>query len=320
MNHLLEIFCGTGGVGKTTLSYTRANFHASKEKKTLILTIDPSKRLKDFIKDDNDKDLQVFLFNPEETFKKISTGDKNYNNRILNLLMSKLGGMNEILSLVELSLIIKDDSYDKIILDTPPGKHFLDFLESSKKIEKFFSKTFIDVFNFFFSEKKNKSFIQKALDTGFEKLISYLEKVTGENFVKEFLEALGIIYDLKTEFLEALKVHDLLKDTSKTKWFLVTSVEQSKYEEAMKISELNFLKDHNIVALVNRTLQFSDLELEGYEKEVIQSQKDSQNRLLKLLALDFKKIQTFNQIMDNNISIQVDLITKRWEQLENDSI
>jgi anion-transporting ArsA/GET3 family ATPase len=42
----LEIFCGTGGVGKTTLATSRANFLAKKNLKVLFITIDPSLRLK----------------------------------------------------------------------------------------------------------------------------------------------------------------------------------------------------------------------------------------------------------------------------------
>ncbi|MBT6324576.1 MAG: AAA family ATPase, partial [Bdellovibrionales bacterium] len=45
----IEIFCGTGGVGKTTLATSRALFLASKNLKVLLITIDPAKRLKQIL-------------------------------------------------------------------------------------------------------------------------------------------------------------------------------------------------------------------------------------------------------------------------------
>ena len=45
----VELFCGTGGVGKTTIATARALNLAKQNKKVLLITIDPAKRLKQIL-------------------------------------------------------------------------------------------------------------------------------------------------------------------------------------------------------------------------------------------------------------------------------
>ena len=143
----LEIFCGTGGVGKTTLATSRALFLGSKGKRVLLITIDPAKRLKQILNikdqnagkietissklftgfDDNNFTISALLMSPKATLCKILNVN-SIDNNVLNILTRPHGGMNEILSLVEVQFHIQEGKYDTIILDTPPGKHFIDFL------------------------------------------------------------------------------------------------------------------------------------------------------------------------------------------------
>ena len=130
----LEIFCGTGGVGKTTLATSRALYLGSQGKKVLLITIDPAKRLKQIlsIKDQNagkietisstlftgfegkDFTISALLMSPKETLRKILNVEEVENN-VLNILTRPHGGMNEILSLVEVQFHINNGHYDTII-------------------------------------------------------------------------------------------------------------------------------------------------------------------------------------------------------------
>ncbi|MFN8369139.1 MAG: ArsA-related P-loop ATPase [Bacteriovoracaceae bacterium] len=163
-NKQFEIFCGTGGVGKTTLATSRALFLAKSGKRVLLMTIDPAKRLKEILKmsDENAGTVEninynnikfdALLMSPKATFNRLRKSNPNNNsekeNRIIEILARPYGGMNEILAITEVRYHLSTNNYDTIILDTPTGKTLFRFLESCKKINDFFDKSFIDLFKY----------------------------------------------------------------------------------------------------------------------------------------------------------------------------
>jgi len=161
-----EIFFGTGGVGKTTLATARAVQLASEGKRVLLMTIDPAKRLKDVLGLHESSagqvvsierlpnaapfahPLGVLLMSPTHTMARMAESshvEELSKNRIVEVLARPNGGMNEILSLIELEAQMSQ-GWDCVVLDTPPGPHFLDFLDGLDKIRAFFDQRFIEIF------------------------------------------------------------------------------------------------------------------------------------------------------------------------------
>jgi len=278
-----ELFFGTGGVGKTTLAAARAIARAQAGERILLVTIDPARRLKDLmgLREEDAGEvklvadlpevgplrtpLAVILMNPHKTIARMGqlAGVRELaENRIVKVLAKPHGGMNEILALIELQLRIEEQDYDGVILDTPPGTHFLDFLEGIEKIRRFFDQRFVEIFTSLgrrLIDNEHKGIVGRLMDrvvnAGVNKLLGYLEKVTGEHFVEDFLRALEVINRSRSVFTKGLKLEETLASPKLANWYLVTSVEQGKMHEALEIQRLvTRLRQREMFLILNKTL------------------------------------------------------------------
>jgi anion-transporting ArsA/GET3 family ATPase len=338
-----EIFCGTGGVGKTTLATGRALSLAQKGHRVLLVTIDPAKRLKDLlgltsetvgevtpVELDGTK-MDALLMSPEKTIsrmaKKFNTPDLA-SNRIVQILSKPYGGMNEILSLVEVQMQFDSGKYDVVVLDTPPGAHFLDFLEGLGKIRSFFDQTFVEIFNYL-GQKTAKagkkvfgiSIVNKVISSGVKKLLSYLQNVTGTEFIDDFILAIQVIYQSREAFMKGLELQDKLKSKEECNWFLVTSVEQGKAQEALELKShaTHFIhQDHFLV--LNKCLEqeLKDWKPENTKLQAVKESIEKREINLKQKLRDrFSSVLEFPEITSISPHEHIKYLTQKWIQYES---
>jgi anion-transporting ArsA/GET3 family ATPase len=346
-----EIFSGTGGVGKTTMATSRAIEIAETGKRVLLITIDPAKRLKELLglsdKDSGnnvtiqnplgvgeDISLDALLMNPEETIKRIAEQTNTEavaQSRIMKILAKPYGGLNEILSIVELQMNLDKNIYDTIVLDTPPGSHFLDFLESVDKIRAFFDQKFVDIFNYVGKKSTTstsgagKKLMTMVVSGGVKKLLSYLQKVTGGKFVEDFMEAVGAIYQSKDSFISALNLQKELKDHSKSNWYLVTSVDQNKMKEALDLRDhAKDLFDNKTYVILNKCLNDKIKEWEPSEGDLLALKlKDSfshRETSLKMHMKDkFQNVLEFSEVLKVSPLDHVKELIIQWKNIDTNS-
>lgn len=161
----LTIVVGSGGVGKTTLAAALGLRSAAAGHDTLVMTFDPSRRLKDALgigdaagNEEVEVDvghalpgqahagrLHASLLDARETFDRLVTRyapDDGSRRRILENpyyqhLAGHLGGILEYMAVERLYEVDRAGRYDRVILDTPPTAQAIDFLEAPARIVDF---------------------------------------------------------------------------------------------------------------------------------------------------------------------------------------
>ncbi len=154
----LLVCVGSGGVGKTTLAAALGLVSARAGHNTLVMTFDPSLRLKDAlgvgdeahgeevaVPLDAPGTLHASLLDARKTFDRLvaryapdeAARERILNNRYYDNLAGHLGGILEYMAVERLYEVATEGRYDRIILDTPPTRQAIDFLEAPKRITTF---------------------------------------------------------------------------------------------------------------------------------------------------------------------------------------
>ncbi|EKD42620.1 MAG: anion-transporting ATPase [uncultured bacterium] len=303
----LILVCGSGGVGKTTASASLALKAARVGYKSLVLTIDPAKRLAtslglkeltgvptridmsqmaDFDRTEN-VHMEAMMLNPKSTFDDLVirySPSKDIENKILNNfiyqhLSDMIAGSQEYMAMEKLYELVSENKYDVIIIDTPPTTHAIDFLEAPQKMVNALSHSMIHLL------LKPALFVGKSgmkiIEKGSQMILKVFDRITGFAFLQDISEMLLSFQALLGGFEErAAEVKKILSDSS-TSFVLVTACEAQSLKEAQvfadKITEQGYCLEG---VLLNRVHPYYE-EIAG--KEEMYRQK-LENKMGKVMA------------------------------------
>ncbi|MET8651442.1 ArsA family ATPase [Nocardia aurea] len=152
------VCCGSGGVGKTTTAAAIALRAAERGRKVVVLTIDPARRLAQSlgVADlDNspqrvelgpevEGELHAMMLNMRRTFDDMvlehtspDKAEQIFANPIYQTLASSFGGTQEYMAMEKLGQLAGRREWDLIVVDTPPSRNALDFLDAPKRLGNF---------------------------------------------------------------------------------------------------------------------------------------------------------------------------------------
>lgn len=251
MSKKVIICCGSGGVGKTTLSAAFGVRAAELGLKVLVLTIDPARRLANSLGlesfDESEKriapekfkgEFYAGMLNVKKTFDDFITklaptpaaAEKVLNNHIYRQISTALNGSQEYTALEKLLQSVDSGKYDLVVLDTPPTKHAIDFLNAPIKINSLFQDSVIRWFVMPFTTLDKLSL--GLMNKGTKAALKIFEKVAGSEFLTLLTEFFSSIRDWQVVLRDrTAEVHRLLT-SSQTGFVLVTGFNAIHIEEA----------------------------------------------------------------------------------------
>ncbi len=273
------ITCGTGGVGKTTLSASMGIRAALEGARVCVITIDPAKRLATSLGvetlGDSPSDLTPALnrvlesqglrlpqgasfsaLMPDtrttfEAFFRGLTRDEELARRLLEnplfqIFAREFSGTNEYMALQKLQSIHESGQYDCIILDTPPSRSTLEFLDAPRLLSQLFEANFIQ----WLIVPANR-----IASATMKKALGLLEKLTGASFMGHMMDFITAIFEVRLGFSDHLRRMIRLMESEEVGVILVTGAHSDFSEELAHFK--GHLEKHGLcldAMIVNRTI------------------------------------------------------------------
>jgi anion-transporting ArsA/GET3 family ATPase len=249
------ICAGSGGVGKTTTSAAIAMGMAARGLKVAVLTIDPAKRLANSLglpELGNEEqmidperftaqgiemkgELWAMMLDAKRTFDDLverhapdeETRDRILQNRIYKEISNAMAGSQEYMAMEKLYELHQEARYDLLVLDTPPTRHALDFIDAPERMTRFVEGRSLQFF------LKPGRLGMRVVGRSGGMLFSVLKRITGIDLLQDLSEFFQSFGDMAQGFSErAQRVKELLGQRGTT-FVLVTAPEREAIDEGV---------------------------------------------------------------------------------------
>jgi anion-transporting ArsA/GET3 family ATPase len=254
MSVRIIVCCGAGGVGKTTTAAALALRAAEQGRRVVVLTIDPARRLAQSLglgHLDNEPrpvvgisgtgSLDAMMLDMKRTFDEFveSHADPERAATILanpfyQSLSSSFAGTQEYMAMEKLGQLrnraVEQDRWDLIVVDTPPSRSALDFLDAPRRLGSFLDGRFIRLLAA--PAKAGGRAYMRVLSAGFGVFTSVLSKILGGQVLTDVQQFVSSIDTLFGGFRErADETYAMLK-ADDTAFVVITAPERDALREA----------------------------------------------------------------------------------------
>ena len=242
------VTCGSGGVGKTTTAAAMALYAADAGRKVAVLTIDPARRLAQSLGlgELNNEPRQVtvehasdagelwaMMLDTSRTFDEMvlsnSTPDhaqKILANPFYKTISTSFSGTQEYMAMEKLSQLAAGGEYDLIVVDTPPSRSALDFLDAPQRLSSFLDGRMIRLL------AAPSRGVMKILGAGFQLFTKAVTSVIGGQMLADAATFIQLFDGMFGGFRErAQATYDLLR-SSQTAFVVVAVPEPDALREA----------------------------------------------------------------------------------------
>jgi anion-transporting ArsA/GET3 family ATPase len=240
------VCCGSGGVGKTTVSATFALAAARAGRRACVVTVDPARRLADSlgvqslantpteVAGDWPGHLHALMLDTKGTFDDLihtysrtpEQAEGILANRLYQNLTGALSGTQEYMAMEKLHELVESGDFDVVVVDTPPTRNALDLLDAPRRLTRFLEN------RLFRALLLPTRVSLRAVGLATQALLRTISKVAGAEIVQDAVAFFQAFEGMEEGFrTRAGAVRALLADPS-TAYVLVTSARPDAVAEA----------------------------------------------------------------------------------------
>jgi len=263
------VCCGSGGVGKTTTAAALAIAATRRGRRVVLITIDPAKRLADAlgvgslsndparVPLDGDAQLWAMMLDARATFDAViraQSRNETQAERILNNpfyvnIASRLSGSQEYMAAEKLYELANDDRFDLVVVDTPPTREALDFLEAPQKLMNFLDHR---VYRWLMTPARGGL---KVLNIAAQPILRTIGRVIGADVLADAIDFFQAFEGIEPGFVRrAGAVQSLLK-SDECRYVVVSSARRDTVDEAVYFVDRLSERSVDVAGLVLNRLQ-----------------------------------------------------------------
>jgi anion-transporting ArsA/GET3 family ATPase len=244
------VCCGSGGVGKTTVSAALALRAAERGRRVVVLTIDPARRLAQSMGIEvldntprpvpgveSEGSLDAMMLDMKRTFDEVVESQASpekaaqiLQNPFYVALSSSFAGTQEYMAMEKLGQIQeaaqRDGTYDLIVVDTPPSRSALDFLDAPERLSSFLDGRFIRLL---LAPAKGPA---RLMSVGLGVVTGALTKVLGAQVLRDMQTFVAAFDTLFGGFRQRAQKTFALLQADGTAFLVVAAPEQDALREA----------------------------------------------------------------------------------------
>ena len=239
------VCCGSGGVGKTTAAAAIGLRAAERGRQTCVLTVDPARRLAQSMgltTLDNtprrvegiDGDLHAMMLDMKRTFDEIVEAHADparaaqiLANPFYQSLSSSFAGTQEYMAMEKLGQLRRSDEWDLIVVDTPPSRSALDFLDAPQRLSRFLDGRLIRLL----AAPARVGYL-KVINAGFSMMTGALTRLLGAQVLRDAQTFISAFDTMFGGFRERAEATYRLLQAPGTSFLVVAAPEPDALREA----------------------------------------------------------------------------------------
>jgi anion-transporting ArsA/GET3 family ATPase len=322
------VCAGSGGVGKTTTAAAIALHAAVQGKKAAVLTIDPAKRLASALgleelsgeptKVSTRKlngnaqvkgELHALMLDTKSTFDKVvmryapsqEQAERIIANRFYRNISGTLSGTQEYMAMEKLYELHAEGGFDILVIDTPPTRNALDFLDAPRRMTDFFESRVLRWF--LMPYMKAGGGIMRVANVAAMTFLRVVKRIIGADVLRDTAEFFGNLEGMYEGFKQRAREVAALLQSDVTSFVVVTSPAEDAVQEATffaaRLNESRLPFGALVVNRVHPKLgdgvevkprQLAKLDAGGKDARLVAKLLDNENAFMRVVRLEERNL------------------------------